>query len=147
MRAGGDVQENAIQEEDVRLDVKVLAPGEAEVEEELGEALVFDGNWSVKIFVLLALVRILIQLFHHFLAVGIEMHGLLQRARCLFLPSRFFNILILLLHVLSFHIDLPVFLSGLFGTVQIKVQDETLLNSNIDLHVLVLDKTRVVFLL
>ena len=37
-----DVEENAVQEEDVRFDVEMLAPGEAQVEEELAEALILD---------------------------------------------------------------------------------------------------------
>lgn len=42
VRALGDVQENTIQKENVGLNVEMLAPGEAKVEEELRKSLIFD---------------------------------------------------------------------------------------------------------
>jgi len=42
VRALSDVQENTVQKENVGLDVEVLAPREAKIEEELRKSLIFD---------------------------------------------------------------------------------------------------------
>ena len=52
MRSIGDVQKYTIQEENIGLNVQMLAPRQAQIEEKLGESFVFDYFWLVFIIFL-----------------------------------------------------------------------------------------------
>jgi hypothetical protein len=67
MRAMGNVQENAVQEENVCFDVEMLTPGEAQVEEELRKALVFNMLRAFDRFFLLRFIIIFLVLLVSFL--------------------------------------------------------------------------------
>lgn len=77
VRALSDVQENTVQKENVGLDVEVLAPREAKIEEELRKSLIFDllllgirGRLQHRVFELMWLLLVLHVIFQRVLTLG-----------------------------------------------------------------------------
>lgn len=163
MIALGDVEEDAVDEEQEGLDVQELAPTEAQIEEELSEAFVVDTT-AVELVSLgslfgLTLVAALLQarlliIIHESLIFFVELLARLLSRLFLVLAAlldfleaggRFGSLLLLLL--LALQIDFPVLLSGLVGTVLVEVENQGLLNLDIQVNVLVLAQFLVILLL
>ena len=131
-----DVQEDAVEEEDVSLNVKVLAPGEAEVEEELGQPLILYElliDFVPSILILLSDVWQTLSLLLIVLAFP--------------LLVAIFILALSVLDLLSFSVYLPVLFGTRLGRLQVKVKDKRLLDSDIQVQILVFVEFRVVLLL
>lgn len=146
VRAVRYVEEDSIQEENVSLNIKMLAPREAQVKEELWEPLILNVVRSINFTCLV--ISIFSILFSYLIFVILLLFWILCWFSCiLFEFLSHVWALVLFLDWFSFNINLPVLPRTLLGALKLEVENETFLDANIDLHVLVPGKSVVVFLL
>ena len=155
-----DVEEHTIDEEEERFNIQELAPWQTQVEEELGKSLIVDAL-LIHIFSLhllrdyllftshsqSLLLLIIHELFIFF--VEILIRWLLFRFLLLyFLKISVRNVFVLLLLLLlSLHIDLPVLFSRLASWILVEIQNQTLLNLYVQVDVLLFSQPAIVLLL
>ena len=119
----GDVQEDSVEEKDVGFDVQMLAPWEAQVEEELAEALILDVLDTLGVLWLLVGQLIVLT------KVGI------------------FSVGSVLLYGFPLNVNFPIFNRRLLSWIQIKIKNQRLLNFNIKVQILLFGQLLVVVLL
>jgi hypothetical protein len=103
----GDVEEDTVHKEEEDLKFQVLAPGEAQVEEEFREPFELNEVWLL-----------LTPIFRGLVSV-IRAYSILSGVLLVYAPT------------LSFDIDLPVFLSGFLSRLKVEVENERFLNPHV----------------
>lgn len=149
-----DVKENAVDEEQEGLDIQELAPAQAQVEEELCEALVVNTapvqllslvltTYLSRIPTLLK-ARLLLSI-HETLVFLVELLATLIISRVVLVLHYLFKTAavarlcrLFLLLLLALKINLPVLFCRLVGRILIEVKNQTLLNFDVQVDVLLL---------
>ena len=156
----GDVQEHTVNEKEESLNVEELAPGQAQIEEKFSQSFIINASFVLLFkpssfcynFLFASCPKpILFFLIHVLLIFLLKFFIWEFLFRLLFLDFLKVTVLkifaLILLLLLSFHINFPILFSWLTCRFFIKVKYETLLDLNVQIDILILCESTVVVLL